>query len=96
MIKNSSSLGLVTNKSRDVSLNWLANYSILTLDGQSFYWKTVNVKDKTINTENTMEEVVEIAKEISKGSLGKFVSLAIDTCPQNLKAFEILSNRFET
>jgi Protein of unknown function (DUF 659) len=77
-------------------LNRLANYSVLTPDGQSFYWKTVNVKDKTMSAENMVEEVVETAKEISKGSLSKFVSLAMDTCPRNLKAFDILSDRFET
>jgi hypothetical protein len=56
----------------------------------------VDIKDKTINAENTIEEVVEITKEISKGLLRKFVLLAMDTCPRNLKAFEILLNRFET
>jgi hypothetical protein len=37
IIKASSSLGLVTDESGDVSLNRLANYSVLTPDRQSFY-----------------------------------------------------------
>jgi hypothetical protein len=32
-----SELGLVTDESTDVSLNRLANYSFLLLDGSSFY-----------------------------------------------------------
>jgi hypothetical protein len=96
VIDNSPSLSLVTDESGDVSLNRLANYSVLTPDGQSFYYKTVDVKDKTQNAENVVEDIVEVAKEISKGLLRKFVSLAMDTCPRNIKAFEILSDRPET
>jgi hypothetical protein len=40
-------LGLVTDELTDVSLNRLANYSFLLLDGSSFYWKTVDVKEQT-------------------------------------------------
>jgi esterase/lipase superfamily enzyme len=69
------------NESGDVSLNRLANYSILTLDRQSFYWKTKDTKEKTQRAENLVEEVVEMVKEI-RGTITKFISLGIDTCPR--------------
>jgi hypothetical protein len=42
-VAEGGSLGLVIDESTDVSLNRLANYSFLTLDRSSFYWKTVDV-----------------------------------------------------
>jgi len=75
-----------------MSLNRLANYFVLTLDRQSFYYKLVDVKDKTISTEDIVKRVVAIAKEILRGLLKKFVLLVINTCPRNIKAFEILFN----
>jgi hypothetical protein len=75
-----------------MSLNRLANYFVLTLDRQSFYYKLVDVKDKTISTEDIVKRVVAIAKEILRGLLKKFVLLVINACPRNIKAFEILFN----
>ena len=77
-------------------MNRLANYSVLTLDGQSFYWKTEDVKDRTQNAENLIEEVVEEGEEIGGGSIEKFILLEIDTCPRIMKAFDILSKWINT
>jgi hypothetical protein len=95
IIKALSALGLVIDKSKDVSLNKLANYSVLTLDKQSFYYKTKDVKEKTQNAENLVEEIMEVGTRIG-GLIDKFVSLGMDTYPRNLKAFNMLSKRLDT
>jgi hypothetical protein len=62
-------LGLVTDESTDISLNRLANYSFLLPDGTSFYWRTVNIKERTQNAVNIAEEAIQVGKELTWGKL---------------------------
>jgi hypothetical protein len=90
-VQESSALSLVTDESTDVSLNRLVNYSFLTPDGSSFYWKTVDTKAKTQSAEQIAEDAVDATEEISNRDLSKFVSFATDTCLTNQKVWRLLS-----
>jgi len=82
-IAKDQELGLVTDESTDVSLNRLANYSFLTLDGSSFYWKTKDSKEETQNAAHIVEDAIAVAKEITNRDLSKWISFATDTCSTN-------------
>jgi hypothetical protein len=66
-VAKDTELGLVTDESTDVSLNRLANYSFVLLDGTSFYWKTVDVKEETQNAANIAEGAIQVSKELVQG-----------------------------
>jgi hypothetical protein len=76
-------LGLVTDKLTDVSLNRLANYSFLLPDRSSWYWKTVDVQERTQSVANIIEDLIQIGKEITQGQLWRMISFATDTCSTN-------------
>jgi hypothetical protein len=85
-------LGLVTDESTDVSLNRLANYLFLLPDGTSFYWRIVDIKERTQNAANIAEEAIQVGKELTRGELWRITSFATDTCLTNQNVWTQLSN----
>jgi len=95
-IASYAELGLVIDKSTDISLNRLANYSFLLLDRSSFYWKTVNVKEQTQNAANIAADAIQVAKEITNGELWRLILVATNTCLTNQNVWTRLSNTPKT
>ena len=73
-------LSLVIDESTDISQNRLLNTSIVLLDSQSYTWDTVEAEEGAQTTERILEEVVDIATNITYGQLEQIVSLSTDTC----------------
>jgi len=58
-------LSLVIDESIDILQNWLLNTSIVLLDGQSYTWDIVEVEEGAQTAERILEEVVDIATNIT-------------------------------
>jgi hypothetical protein len=82
-VARGSDIGLVTDELTDVSLNRLANYSIVLLDGTSFYWKTVDVHKQTQDAVHIAEGAIQVGKEVTSSQLKRIISFATNTCPTN-------------
>jgi hypothetical protein len=89
-ISSASSLTLVTDESTNVCINRIINYSVVTSNSDSIYWKTVEAPVAALTSVKLAEGVVDTAKEITNGNTKQFRALATDTCPRMLALHDIV------
>jgi hypothetical protein len=90
LLSKSHSMTLITDESTNVCLNRMINYSVVTEDGDSIYWKTVEAPAAALTSQRLAEGVVDTASEITNGDIQRIRALATDTCPRMLAVHDII------
>ena len=89
-------LSLVTDESTDISQNRLINTSVVTPDGLSYTWDTLEAKEGAQTSEVLFEELLGTATDITDGRLSQIVSLSTDTCGTMRSLWKIVSKHPQT
>src|SRR5438045_1986544 len=87
---------LVTDESTDISQNRLINTSVVTPNGLSYTWDTLEAKEGAQTSEVLFEELLGTATDITDGWLSQIVSLSTDTCGTMRSLWKIVSKNTQT
>jgi hypothetical protein len=77
-------MAIVTDESTNITKNRMVNTSIVTPDGISYTWDTIEAKEGAQTTDRQFEDIVEAAHDITQGDLLRVTSLSTDTCNTNI------------
>jgi hypothetical protein len=89
-LRSSDNLTLVTNESTNVCINRMINYSVVTSNGDLFYYKTKEAPIGALTAQKLAEGIVDTTTEITNRDTKRIRAVATDTCPQMLATHNIL------
>ena len=89
-------LSLVTDESTDISQNRLINTSVVTPNGLSYTWDTLEAKEGAQTLEVLFEELLGTATNITNRQLSQIVSLSTNTCGTIRSLWKIASKHSQT
>jgi hypothetical protein len=74
----------------------MINYSIVTDNGDSIYYKTIKAPLTTLTAQKLVDSVIKTILDITSGNTTQITAIATDTCPQMLALHNIIYTIPET